>query len=350
MKAKLLSLFCLLNVTAMLSQTYVPDDNFEQELINLGYDSGPLDDYVPTANITNVQLLYLQNKGITDLTGIEDFANLVLLNCSNNNLQTLDLSNNVALSFLYADNNQLTSLDISTCTGLRFVNLNNNNLTALDCSNSIDMHDLYVNNNNLTSLILSKDTYFLECNNNQLTSLFLNDLSLLLQIECRNNQIESLDLTDTRVSYLVADNNPNLLFLDARHFNQSNVPSSFNVSSCPNLSCILVNDITYPSLQNWSRDATAMFYDTEADCDRAIGNATNNNLLDVSVINPTENYTIVNNLVMPSNIYLYDFEGNLILERENYFGEEINTAYIEPGIYFFRIINEEQNESIKVIL
>lgn len=26
--------------------TYVPDDNFEQALIDLGYDSGPLDDYV----------------------------------------------------------------------------------------------------------------------------------------------------------------------------------------------------------------------------------------------------------------------------------------------------------------
>ena len=38
-------------------QTYVPDDNFEQALINLGYDIEPLDDYVPTANIIGVEIL-----------------------------------------------------------------------------------------------------------------------------------------------------------------------------------------------------------------------------------------------------------------------------------------------------
>ena len=38
-------------------QTYVPDDNFEQELINLGYDS-VLDDYVATAAIDTISLSY----------------------------------------------------------------------------------------------------------------------------------------------------------------------------------------------------------------------------------------------------------------------------------------------------
>lgn len=37
--------------------TYVPDDNFEQALIDLGYDSGALDDYVLTANINTVTAL-----------------------------------------------------------------------------------------------------------------------------------------------------------------------------------------------------------------------------------------------------------------------------------------------------
>ena len=36
--------------------TYVPDDNFEQELINLGYDN-VLDDYVLTANINTVTII-----------------------------------------------------------------------------------------------------------------------------------------------------------------------------------------------------------------------------------------------------------------------------------------------------
>ena len=52
-------------------QTYVPDDNFEQKLIDLGYDN-ILDDYVATANINNVSSLYIANFNISDLTGIED--------------------------------------------------------------------------------------------------------------------------------------------------------------------------------------------------------------------------------------------------------------------------------------
>ena len=57
-------------------QTYVPDDNFEQKLINLGYDTGPLDDFVPTANISSVINLFIGSSNISDLTGIEDFASL----------------------------------------------------------------------------------------------------------------------------------------------------------------------------------------------------------------------------------------------------------------------------------
>ena len=60
--------------------TYVPDDNFEQELIALGLDSGPLNDSVLTSAIDTVQQLYLVLIGIFDLTGIEDFTALRSLN------------------------------------------------------------------------------------------------------------------------------------------------------------------------------------------------------------------------------------------------------------------------------
>ena len=51
-------------VTSSFSQkTFVPDDNFEQELISLGYDS-ILDDSVLTSNINTVSNLDLSSKGI----------------------------------------------------------------------------------------------------------------------------------------------------------------------------------------------------------------------------------------------------------------------------------------------
>ena len=79
-------------------QTYVPDDNFEQALIDKGYDA-VLDDSVTTANIDTVTSLDVRNV-ISDLTGIEDFSALTYLNCGYNQLTNLDVSFNDALTDL----------------------------------------------------------------------------------------------------------------------------------------------------------------------------------------------------------------------------------------------------------
>ena len=91
----------LLNCYLLHAQkTYVPDNNFEQALIDAGYDDA-LDDSVLTANISGVTSLSVEDKQISDLTGIEGFTALELLYCENNQLTTLDVSNNTALTSLY---------------------------------------------------------------------------------------------------------------------------------------------------------------------------------------------------------------------------------------------------------
>ena len=55
MKKLLLLLLCV-PLIGLAQQTYVPDDNFEQALINLGYDN-VLDNYVNTSNINSHFLL-----------------------------------------------------------------------------------------------------------------------------------------------------------------------------------------------------------------------------------------------------------------------------------------------------
>ena len=68
--------FALLTSSFVFSQkTYVPDDKFEQALIDLGYDT-TLDDSVLTANISGVIKLDVGDKSISDLTGIEAFVAL----------------------------------------------------------------------------------------------------------------------------------------------------------------------------------------------------------------------------------------------------------------------------------
>ena len=93
-------------------KTYVPDDNFEQELINLGYDD-VLDNYVITSNILSVTILNVDRKSISDLTGIEDFTSLEELRVEVNSLSSLDLSQNPNLIHLSADRNNLTCIELN---------------------------------------------------------------------------------------------------------------------------------------------------------------------------------------------------------------------------------------------
>ena len=89
-------LFACKYLNAIAQSTYVPDDNFEQFLINNGYDN-LLDNYVLTYNlnyswngipITNMNMA---NLSISDLTGIEDCNNLQVINVNNNNLNQLEI-------------------------------------------------------------------------------------------------------------------------------------------------------------------------------------------------------------------------------------------------------------------
>jgi hypothetical protein len=78
---KLLTLLLLLPFIGFAQNTYVPDYNFEQELINLGYDN-VLDDYVLTETeeplTTGVNELAQQEKQlikIVDILGKESSSN-----------------------------------------------------------------------------------------------------------------------------------------------------------------------------------------------------------------------------------------------------------------------------------
>lgn len=190
--------------------TYIPDDNFEQALINLEYDN-VLDDYVTTATIDTVTVLSVGSQNISDLTGIEDFASLVSLNCDDNQITNLNVSQNIALTTLYCNFNPLTSLDVSGSTALIRLVLEGNQLTNLDISNNILLEWLVSNNFKGQELNLSENV----------------NLEIFVCHNC--SQLEILDLRNT--------NNMN--------------QSIFEISNAPNLSCINVDDAAW-STANWT--------------------------------------------------------------------------------------------------
>tara|TARA_B100000900_G_scaffold199477_3_gene169157 strand:+ start:319 stop:936 length:618 start_codon:yes stop_codon:yes gene_type:complete len=137
MKKLLIMLLCL-PMIIFGQKTYVPDDNFEQALINLGYDLF-LDDSVQTTSIDTVTYLFIPNNNIYDLTGIEAFSSLTQLFCYSNQLEILDLSNNSQLFEVNCNNNQLVSLDVRNNNNLALWYFTSTGNSLLNC---IDVDDV----------------------------------------------------------------------------------------------------------------------------------------------------------------------------------------------------------------
>ena len=160
MKKILLTL--LIPITVFGQYTNVPDANFELALLNLGYDF-VIDGVVETSAIDTITELYINNKNIADLTGIEDFIALKSLFCYNNNLSILNLSNNTQLFEVTCSGNNLISIDLRNGNNLGlwyFLSMNNPNLNCIDVEDisyceynwSVDSWTSFSNNCNPTSI------------------------------------------------------------------------------------------------------------------------------------------------------------------------------------------------------
>ena len=171
---KILPLLILFTPLVLFSQfTAIPDANFEQALIDLGHDTGTPDGQVLTANISGIVTLDVQQYGIYQLFGIEDFSALEVLSCGLNPLGNLALTQNTALTYLNCWGSQLTSLDVTQNTALTELNCNQNELTNLDLTQNTALTYLNCWYNQLTSIDVSQNIALTDliCHENLLTSL-----------------------------------------------------------------------------------------------------------------------------------------------------------------------------------
>ena len=242
--------------------TTIPDANFEAELYALGYDNVLGDGQVPTVFIEEVEDLSLVGKSIVDLTGIEDFTALKILNCASNTFTTLDLSSNTALTSVITKFTPIATLNVSNNANLETLVCSFNNLSSLDVSQNKALTYLECNNNNLSSLDVSLNTALLDlrCGDNSLTVLDVSKNTLLTSIWCQNNAITELDFSNQTdlVSVTVSDNS--LTYLNVRNGNNSKV-TNFVASNNTSLSCILVDDATYCTTNWLGKDDTTNFSD-----------------------------------------------------------------------------------------
>ena len=196
-----------------IDNTNFPDANFRTVVKK--FDTNQ-DSSLSDTEIAAVKKINCSNKGITNLKGIEYFTSLNILWCTDNQLTTLDVSENTALTKLNCCFNKLTSLDVSKNTALTILECNANRLTALDVSKNTALTELNCSINELTSLDVRKNTALTElyCNDNQLTSLDVSKNTALISLSCVCNQLTSLDVSKNTALQILNCNYNQLTVLD----------------------------------------------------------------------------------------------------------------------------------------
>ena len=110
-----------------------PDANFRSWLFIQDFGA---DGVITPEEIKQIRGIVVGGRNISSLKGIEYFTALAYLDCSNNQLTTLDVSKNTALESLDCCNNQLMTLDVSKNTALMWLRCSYNQLTTLNVSNT----------------------------------------------------------------------------------------------------------------------------------------------------------------------------------------------------------------------
>ncbi|MBQ7009237.1 MAG: leucine-rich repeat domain-containing protein, partial [Ruminococcus sp.] len=295
----------------------INDENFPDEVFrNYVKENNDINQngLLSATEISSVETIYVSNKSISDLKGIEYFTALRFLNCFNNNLTSLDVSNNTALTTLYCHKNNLTSIDLSKNTALDTLLCYNNNLTSIDVSKNTALEDLYCYNNNITSLDVSENTALtdLYCENNQLTSLDVSNNTALIYLSCENNNLTSLDVSkNTALEDLYCYNNTYNISLQNGTFDLSILPEGFNLDNALNWDNATIegNVLTITNLgtpvtyeYNLGNEKTATFKLNPVSC-----------TISESMISEIANYTYTGEAIEPIIEVKY---GEYTLERD----------------------------------
>ncbi|MEW7278281.1 immunoglobulin-like domain-containing protein [Aquimarina sp. 2201CG1-2-11] len=312
--------------------TYVPDDNFENYLethqentgsVPFGDDrslgNGIMDDYVPTEKIENLTILFIENQGISDFTGLEDFKALQRFRAHGNPVNgALDLTPNVNLTQVFCWNMGLTGIDLTGLTTLYQLVLNDNNLTALDVTTNTLVEDIDIENNNLTALDISQNTEITGLNytNNTIQAIDLSQNTKLITfigigntistINLQNNTLlETIEIGNNPISNLDASIFPNLVNLKINNTNVERI----DVSNNPNISTLICNDTEITELD--LRD-NANMYTLEVH-NNAITELNLGNLTRLNTFNASNNQLTLLNLRNGNNDNMasVDVTGNL---------------------------------------
>ena len=198
--------------------TYIPDENLENWLVSEGWDD-TVDGYVTNSQAANqpIVAIYATDNGdfdengnlvygddrwsnrLTSLAGIEAFPNLEILTLVGNKIDSVNISQNEKLKYIYLDFNAFHKLDTSNNEELlELATDNNENELEVDFTNNTKLEKLALPNSNVKEIELLNhpNLWRLSLGRNSLTSIDLTSLTSLEVLYIDNNELSSIDLSN----------------------------------------------------------------------------------------------------------------------------------------------------------
>ncbi len=185
----------------------ISDTNFRNYLIReFDLDS---DGEISNHEASLISEINCSKLSINSLNGVEHFINISTLNCSHNNLTSIDLSKNKLLTSLNLSYNELKTVDISNLTKVTDLSCNYNPLEIInlgsvkpnkfydgEIANIYYDYPLFILNSVKTFKFISSTTDILNLKIKGLTSLDLSECPKLEALHHHNNPLEELNLGD----------------------------------------------------------------------------------------------------------------------------------------------------------
>lgn len=278
------------SVSTNCERTYMPDDAFEQFMLDAGIDlDGKLNDYVFNIDLEQFTTLDIPKNKIKDLTGVKGMINLK--------------------NIYFNSDTTLKSIDVSGMKNLEVISINTTKLESLNVDSVSKLKSLYCYDCKLSTFSLNgvDSITFVDLAVNNLKSIEIPKLIKLNTLKLKNNKLESLDLSNLGSNTTVTCNeNPNLFCITvadslaaAANFANSiwlkDQQASFGTQCKPEV-YIEIKD------SNFEKALIAANYDNELDGRIRLKNAEKIYVLDLSNLDITD----VSGIEYFSNlIYLY---------------------------------------------
>lgn len=204
---KHLFLLSLVAVSGVLRAQHVPDAAFAAAIRSQCPTCIDANDEL-TPDAAALTTLNLRSAGVQNLSGIEGFASLELLDAAQNNLSTLPNNLPNSIQSLDCSFNLLSALPASLPTALQMLTCHDNQLLDLPTALPTGLRELRCENNPLSALPpMPASIEIINCANAQITTLPALAHTALQTLNCEQNQLRSMPDLPASLEILSANEN-----------------------------------------------------------------------------------------------------------------------------------------------